>query len=154
MRGTCVAESWSLELLRRKVWGVGAGKFEAGGSNAGLAAAVLAALLVAGCAEEVKQAPPLAEVEVVSVRAGPVDNVIELPGRVQAFRTAEVRARVTGIVSRRLYNEGSEVRAGQPLFAIDPRELRASLNAVQAALSRAEASAANARQDVNRTSRC
>lgn len=127
-----------------------AGRFRAGGSNAGLAVALLAVLLAAGCAEEVKQAPPVPEVEVVSVGSGSIENVIELPGRVQAFRTAEVRARVTGIVSRRLYNEGSEVRAGQPLFAIDPSELRASLNAVQAALSRAEASAANARQDVNR----
>ncbi len=84
------------------------------------------------------------------MRAEPIANIIDLPGRVQAVRTAEVRARVTGIVARRLYNEGSEVRAGQPLFAIDPRELRASLNAVEAALARAEATAGNARQDVAR----
>lgn len=76
--------------------------------------------------------------------------MIELPGRVQAVRTAEVRARVTGIVSRRLYEEGSEVRAGQPLFEIDPRELQASLGAVQAQLERAMANAANARQDFDR----
>src|SRR3546814_3788517 len=74
-------------------------------------------------------------------------NIIELPGRVQAIRTAEVRARVDGIVQRRLYEEGTDVRAGQALFAIDPRELRASLNAVEATLARARAAAANAQHD-------
>lgn len=93
---------------------------------------------------------PPPEVEVETVRTGVIDNVIELPGRVQAVRTAEVRARVTGIVSRRLYEEGSEVRAGQPLFQIDPRELQASLAAAEAQLQRAMATAANARQDFDR----
>src|SRR3546814_19271991 len=64
------------------------------------------------------------------------------------LRTAEVRARVDGIVQRRLYDEGSNVRAGQALFAIDTRELRANLNAVQSTLERAQANAANAQQDV------
>src|SRR3546814_19287505 len=67
-----------------------------------------------------------------------------------ATRTAEVRARVDGIVQRRLYDEGSNVRAGQALFAIDPRELRANLNAVQATLECAQANAANAQPDVDR----
>src|SRR3546814_10481635 len=58
--------------------------------------------------------------------------------------------RVDGIVQRRLYEECTDVRAGQALFAIDPRELRASLNAVEATLARARAAAANAQQDVNR----
>ncbi len=93
---------------------------------------------------------PPPQVEVVVVRTEPVSNVIELPGRVQAVRTAEVRARVTGIVGELLYREGSDVRAGQPLFSIDPRELQASLAAVQATLQRAEASALNARQNVER----
>src|SRR3546814_4969426 len=74
----------------------------------------------------------------------------ELPGRVQATRTAEVRARVDGIVQRRLYDEGSNVRVGQALFVIDPRELRANLNAVQATLERAQANAANDQQVVDR----
>src|SRR3546814_19868542 len=58
--------------------------------------------------------------------------------------------RVDGIVQRRLYEECTDVRAGQALFAIDPRELRASLNAVEATLARARAAAATAQQDVNR----
>lgn len=80
----------------------------------------------------------------------PLANLVEVPGRLEAVRTAEVRARVDGIVERRLYTEGTDVRAGQALFAIDPREMRAQLSAVQATLQRAEATAANAQQDVTR----
>jgi membrane fusion protein (multidrug efflux system) len=115
----------------------------------GLAAA--GALLLAGCGgQEAPPAPPPPEVTVFTVQAQDVANMIELPGRVQAIRTAEVRARVNGIVQRRLYEEGTDVRAGQALFSIDPRELRASLGAVQATLARAQANAANAQQVVNR----
>jgi membrane fusion protein (multidrug efflux system) len=107
-------------------------------------------VVLGACSQEPPPAPPPPEVEIVTIKAQPVSNMIELPGRVQAVRTAEVRARVNGIVQRRLYEEGSDIRAGQPLFAIDPRELRAGLNAVQASLARAQANAANAQQDVNR----
>src|SRR3546814_10270349 len=106
---------------------------------------------LAGCSSEAPPAPPPApEVGVITVRPQNIPNIIELPGRVQAIRTAEVRARVDGIVQRRLYEEGTDVRAGQALLAIDPRELRASYNAVQASLARAQANAANAQQDVDR----
>lgn len=80
----------------------------------------------------------------------PVVDVIDLPGRLQAVRTSEVRARVDGIVERRLYTEGTDVHAGQPLFAIDPRQLRAQLSASEATLARAQAAEANATQDVTR----
>ena len=111
---------------------------------------MLLLLAVAACsAPEQPQMPP-PEVTVETVKAATIDNVIEVPGRVQAVRTADVRARVTGIVARRLYEEGSDVRAGQPLFAIDPRELQASLSASLAQAQRAEATARNARQDVDR----
>lgn len=90
------------------------------------------------------------EVSVVTAQPHSAANVAEVPGRVQAVRSAEVRARVDGIVQRRLYREGSDVTEGQPLFQIDPRELRANLNGVQASLMRAEATAANAAQDVER----
>jgi len=86
----------------------------------------------------------------MTVTTQPIVNVIELPGRLQAVRTSEVRARVDGIVQRRLYTEGTDVVSGQALFQIDPRELNAKLNAAQAALARAEATAANAQQDVSR----
>jgi len=89
-------------------------------------------------------------VGVFVARPQAVTTYVEVPGRVQAVRTAQVRARVDGIVQRRVYDEGSDVASGQTLFLIDPREARADLGAAQAALVRAEALAANARQDVDR----
>jgi membrane fusion protein (multidrug efflux system) len=111
-----------------------------------------AALLLAACSKSAPPAaaPPPPEVRVVVVSAQPIAKTIELPGRLQAIRTSEVRARVDGIIERRLYTEGTDVSAGQPLFAIDPRPLRAQVNAAAAALSRAQATAANAEQDIAR----
>lgn len=117
------------------------------------ALAVTAALLLVACGGEGNAPPPAApptEVNVVTVRPTTVSNIVELPGRVQAVRTAEVRARVDGIVERRLYREGTDVRAGTPLFQIDPRPLQASLDAAQAGLRRAQAEATNAQRNVAR----
>jgi membrane fusion protein (multidrug efflux system) len=110
----------------------------------------LAAMLaLAGCgrsAPPAGQAPPV-EVEAITVTPKSVDEVVDLPGRVEAVRTAEVRARVDGIVQRRLYSEGTDVKAGAPLFAIDPREMRAAEASARAALQRAQATLTNARRD-------
>ena len=114
---------------------------------AGLAACFL---LSACSSSEEPPAPQPVPVKTVTVARQTIPNVIELPGRVEPVRTAEVRARVTGIVQARLYEEGTDIRAGQPLFRIDPRELRASYAQTQAALTRARATAANARAVVNR----
>lgn len=114
------------------------------------AAGAALALLLASCSSEAPQAPPPPEVNIVTIRTQAVPNVIELPGRVQAYRTSEVRARVDGIVERRLFNEGSFVQAGTALFRIDPRQLTATANAARAQLARAQATAANARQVVGR----
>ena len=114
------------------------------------AACAALALVLASCSSEAPPAPPPPEVNIVTVGTQAVSNVIELPGRVQAYRTAEVRARVDGIVERRLFEEGSYVAAGKALFRIDPRQLTANLNAARAQLARAQATAANARQVVNR----
>ena len=89
-------------------------------------------------------------VQAVTVREHNVPNIIELPGRVEPVRQAEVRARVTGIVQERLYEEGTDVTKGQALFSIDPREVRANLAQVKASLQRAEATAANAQAVVDR----
>ncbi len=114
---------------------------------AGLAACLLLSACSAADAPPEQQPIP---VKTVTVASATVPNVIELPGRVEPVRVAEVRARVTGIVQERLYEEGTDVRAGQPLFRIDPRELRASYAQTQAALARAQATAANARAVVER----
>ena len=74
-----------------------------------LAAAVGLPMVLAACSQDAPPPMPAPQVEVVVVRAEPIANVIELPGRVQAVRTAEVRARVPGIVGELLYREGSDV---------------------------------------------
>jgi membrane fusion protein (multidrug efflux system) len=114
--------------------------------------ALLALLAFAGCSgrNDPPSPPPPLPVEVVTIAPQAVPNVIELPGRVEPVRKAEVRARVTGIVQRRLYVEGTDVQAGQPLFLIDPRELRATFAQTRASLERAKATAANARAVVER----
>ncbi|MDM0104983.1 efflux RND transporter periplasmic adaptor subunit [Variovorax sp. J22R24] len=95
-------------------------------------------------------AAPPTTVLVVKAEAAPVSNTVELPGRIEAVRTAEVRARVDGIVERRLYQEGTDVPAGAPLFLIDPRDYSALLQQARAALSRAEAARSNAASIVSR----
>ena len=82
-------------------------------------------------------APP--EVGVVTATPGRADLTTELPGRLEAFRVAQVRARAAGILQRRLFTEGSDVKAGQPLFEIDASPYRATLSSAQAQLARAEA---------------
>jgi len=84
-------------------------------------------------------APPPAEVGVVTVKTGDVGLVTELPGRLEASRVAQVRARAAGIVQKRLFVEGSSVRAGQALFQIDASPYQASLASAQANQARAEA---------------
>lgn len=92
--------------------------------------------------------PPL--VEAITVQAQEVPNIVELPGRIAAVRSAEVRARADGIIERKLFMEGADVRAGQPLFRIDPRDLAAQVAQAQATLARAEAARVNAAQVVRR----
>jgi membrane fusion protein, multidrug efflux system len=82
---------------------------------------------------------PPPEVGVMTVTPGDVGLVTELPGRLEASRVAQVRARAAGIVQERLFREGSDVRAGQPLFKIDPAPYAAQAASAQAALARAEA---------------
>jgi len=77
-------------------------------------------------------APPPPEVEVITVAPASATVTRELPGRLQAVRTAQVRARVEGIVERRLFAEGSDVKAGTPLFRIDDRTYRTAATAAEA----------------------
>ncbi|MBB3178371.1 efflux RND transporter periplasmic adaptor subunit [Variovorax sp. Sphag1AA] len=115
---------------------------------------LLLSLLAAGCGNDqgapAAAAPPPMTVLVTTVQSAPVSNMVELPGRIEAVRTAEVRARVDGIVEKRLYQEGTDVQANAPLFLIDPRDYRALLQQAQAALARAEAARSNAASIVSR----
>ncbi len=119
----------------------------------GVLRASLAALAIVAlaCEEEAPApAPPAVEVAFITVRPRTVTVTEELPGRVRAFRTAEVRARTSGIVLRRHVQGGERVREGQTLFTIDPAPLRAAADRASAALAQAEASAALAQAQQRR----
>jgi membrane fusion protein (multidrug efflux system) len=87
---------------------------------------------------------PPPEVGVVTVQPASVPLVKELVGRLSAYRSADVRARVPGVLQRRTYEEGSDVAKGQLLFVIDPAPLKAAVGQAEAALATAEANYANA----------
>lgn len=97
--------------------------------------------VVGGCGDKPPSAPPPQRVEVGTVEVQPrrVELTTELPGRTAAYRSAEVHARVDGIVLRRLYVEGSDVKEGQPLFQIDPAPYEAALAHAKAQVVSAEA---------------
>jgi len=103
-------------------------------------------LLVAACGKgtpPAQQQPPPAEVGVVTAQAQAVPLTRDLVGRLSATRTADVRARVAGILLKRVYTEGSDVKEGQLLFQIDPAPLQAALNAQLANLAAAQATYQN-----------
>lgn len=116
-----------------------------------MAAAGLAVcgLLLAGCGKKTNAAIPqqksAPEVGVVVVEPKRVSLTTELPGRTSAHLIAEVRPQVSGIIQKRLFTEGSDVKAGQVLYQIDPSTYRAAYNSASATLSRAEANLIPAR---------
>ena len=75
----------------------------------------------------------------IAVAAGSATLTQDLPGRLLAYRSAQVRARVEGVVEKRLYEEGRDIAAGAPLFRIDPRTYEANLAAADADLAAARA---------------
>ncbi|WAC75802.1 efflux RND transporter periplasmic adaptor subunit [Roseateles sp. SL47] len=93
---------------------------------------------------------PPAQVGVVTVGTQAVALQTELPGRVESLRTAEVRARATGIVLKRLFTEGAEVKAGQALFQIDPAPYQAALDSANANVAKAQANLAQASAQAER----
>ncbi|WP_454733480.1 MULTISPECIES: efflux RND transporter periplasmic adaptor subunit [Cupriavidus] len=104
-----------------------------------LGAAAIAALLAACGEKPAAPPPPPLEVGVVTVRTSTVPVTVELPGRTSAFLVAQVRARVDGIVLRREFTEGDDVKAGERLYKIDPAPYIAALNNARAALAKAQA---------------
>ncbi|MBK6999403.1 MAG: efflux RND transporter periplasmic adaptor subunit [Rhodoferax sp.] len=116
-----------------------------------------AAVLLAACGAKEGAPPagaapamPPAQVGVVTVANEAVALQTELPGRVSPVRVAQVRARVSGVVLKRLFREGSDVKAGELLYQIDPAPYRAALDSAQAALLRAQANLAQTSAQVER----
>lgn len=102
-------------------------------------------LLLSACGSGEQEAAPAGppQVGVVIVREEPVVLSAELPGRTMPFESSEVRPQVNGLVLERLFNEGDFVKAGQPLYRIDPAPYQAQVASARAALARARASIAN-----------
>ncbi|MDN4988659.1 efflux RND transporter periplasmic adaptor subunit [Bradyrhizobium sp. WYCCWR 13022] len=114
----------------------------------------VAAPLLAGCDESnsaiVQAQPTEPDVSVVTIRPQPRSVVRELPGRIAPTRVSDVRPRVSGIVVERMFHQGSEVKAGDPLYRIDPRPFEVEVMASQAAVTKAEAALVQARQQAHR----
>ncbi|MET1067227.1 MAG: efflux RND transporter periplasmic adaptor subunit [Pseudomonas prosekii] len=100
-----------------------------------LVTAVALASLLSGCKkEEAPPAAPAPQVGVVTLKAQAFTLTSELPGRTSAYRVAEVRPQVNGIILKRLFKEGADVKAGQQLYQIDPAVYEATLKSAQANL--------------------
>jgi membrane fusion protein (multidrug efflux system) len=116
-----------------------------------LISAATAAVLLAACGPKQSAPPPQTpEVGIVTVQPTAVPVVTELPGRTSAFLVAQVRARVDGIVLRREFTEGDQVKAGQRLYKIDPAPYIAALNNAKASLAKAQANLASTTAQANR----
>jgi membrane fusion protein, multidrug efflux system len=125
--------------------------------NRSLALAGALLLLLSACGKDEQAGPggpggamPPPDVGVVVARAGNVALQQDMVGRLAPYRSADVRARVPGVVQKRVYEEGSDVGEGQVLFVIDPAPLRAALGQSQASLAQAQASYANAKAAADR----
>ena len=126
--------------------------FRAQSACIALMLAVLAPML-AGCKEPTATAAPSTpepDVSVVVVQPRARAVVRELPGRISPTRVADVRPRVSGIIVERLFNQGSEVKAGDPLYRIDPRPFDVEVQSTEAALARAKAVLEQATSHANR----
>lgn len=119
-----------------------------------MALSVIASGTLVACGDEpAQQGMPTdmkVPVSVVTVEPTPTEVYAQLPGRVEAIKDAQIRARVTGIVQEINFQQGSEVEEGQLLFTIDPAPYEAELNRAKAELQRAEADAGSARLQAER----
>lgn len=113
---------------------------------AGALLAVIAAFGLAGCdaAPQEQEAPALPQVSVLTLTGRELVISEDLPARVAALRSADIRAQISGIVQRRLFEQGAEISAGTVLFQINPAPFKADVDSAAAALQRAEAVLARA----------
>lgn len=114
--------------------------------------AMLGSLLLAGCdrRQQSPPPPPVPEVATVTVQSQKVMLASKWPGRTSAFRVAEIRPQVSGLIQKRLFTEGSDVKADQVLYQIDPAPFQAALDNAKAALGRAEANLPSIRSRAER----
>ncbi|MGY3881255.1 efflux RND transporter periplasmic adaptor subunit [Aeromonas veronii] len=119
---------------------------------AGALLAVIAAFGLAGCdaAPQEQEAPALPQVSVLTLTGRELVISEDLPARVAALRCADIRAQISGIVQRRLFEQGAEISAGTVLFQINPAPFKADVDSAAAALQRAEAVLARARIQIDR----
>jgi len=110
-------------------------------------------ILLGGCGsghgEQAKQ-PPVPEVAAVTIQPQQVELTTELPGRTSAYLVAEIRPQVNGIVKQRLFKEGSDVKAGQLLYQIDPAPFQVALDSARASLGKAQANLPSVRLKAER----
>ena len=114
---------------------------------------LLVAISLAGCGNSEEQAwgeAPPREVDVLTAKTEPFTVIAELPGRIEPVRTAEVRARVAGIVLKRTFEEGADVKAGDLLFQLDPAPFKAALSRAEGQLAQTEAQLFQAQATVKR----
>lgn len=116
-----------------------------------VAAALSAGPLLTGCEqkEAAAPAPPVPEVATVTIKAQKVVLTTELPGRTSGYRVAEIRPQVSGLIQKRLFTEGSDVKAGQTLYQIDPAPFQAELDRATANLAANQKGADRARAALN-----
>ncbi|WP_202302051.1 multidrug efflux RND transporter periplasmic adaptor subunit AcrA [Dryocola clanedunensis] len=109
-------------------------------------------LALTGCNDNEAQqsAPQAPEVGVVTLKSAPLQITTELPGRTSAYRIAEVRPQVSGIILKRNFEEGSEIKAGVSLYQIDPATYQAAYDSAKGDLAKAQASANIAKLTLNR----
>ncbi|WP_066266358.1 efflux RND transporter periplasmic adaptor subunit [Hydrogenophaga palleronii] len=112
----------------------------------------LLALMLSGCGPSPKAEEAEPPVRVSALTLEPVELTVheDLPGRVAALRTAEIRPQVSGIVQKRLFEQGAEIKAGAPLFQIDPAAFKADAETAAGALQRAQAVLARAHLQADR----
>lgn len=116
-------------------------------------AVMLGAVAISGCGnkEAAAPAPSAPAVTVVTLKAQEVSLTRELPGRTNAFLVAEVRPQVNGIIKKRLFTEGAQVKAGQPLYQLDDAIYQANYASAKASLARAQATLKSAELNATRT---
>jgi membrane fusion protein (multidrug efflux system) len=108
------------------------------------AALAISIAMIVGCAKHAPPPPPPAQVRFVTAEPQSVTLTTDLPGRTTAYRIAEIRPQVSGVILKRLFVEGHDVKAGEQLYQIDPAPYQASVDSARATLEKAQAAVAAA----------